>query len=123
MILRNPRGRSKTRPAKKKTLDTRHMVKIQAESPEAEHFELISFSKFRSQRRARASNKSCGTNFAVLTKRCTDYRVSRHVLCSSAFFIRATILKLAVGGRRANRVGFVAVAVSVRAAKRMVMSV
>ncbi|KYQ51309.1 hypothetical protein ALC60_09600 [Trachymyrmex zeteki] len=109
MILRNPRGRSKTRPAKKKTLDTRHMVKIQAESPEAEHFELISFSKLRCQ--------CSGTNFAVLTRRRTDYRVSHHVLCSSAFFIRATILKLAVGGRRANRVGFVAVAVSVRAVK------
>lgn len=39
MILRNPRGRSKTRPTEKKTLDTRHMVKIQAgRSPEAEHF-------------------------------------------------------------------------------------
>ncbi|EGI60924.1 hypothetical protein G5I_10843 [Acromyrmex echinatior] len=40
MILRNPHGRSKTRPTKKKTFDTRHMVKIQAESPEAEHFEF-----------------------------------------------------------------------------------
>ncbi|KYN11159.1 hypothetical protein ALC57_16708 [Trachymyrmex cornetzi] len=117
MILRNPRGRSKTRPTKKKTLDTRHMVKIQAGSPEAEHFE------FRCQRKIVYFYKiTSGTNFAVLTRRCTDYRVSRHVLCSSAFFIRATILKLAVGGRRANRVGFVAVAVSVRAAKRMVMS-
>lgn len=35
---RNPRGRSKTRPAKRKTLDTRHMVKIQAGSPEAVYF-------------------------------------------------------------------------------------
>ncbi|KYN04782.1 Protein kinase C-binding protein NELL2 [Cyphomyrmex costatus] len=66
--------------------------------------------------------QSSDTNFAVLTRRRTDYRVSRHVLCSSAFFIRATILKLAVGGRRANRVGFVAVTVSVRTTKRMVMS-
>lgn len=84
-------------------------------------FSLNTLQKFR-RLQNKGGTQFSDTNFAVLTRRRTDYRVSRFVLCSSAFFIRATILKLAVGGRRTNRVGFVAVAVSVRAAKRMVMS-